>query len=481
MKRIRLVLIGVVLCSSLPLFAADPSPEADDSVKTSAPKTNPALLEWNRKTLAGHYERVGSRNPKWDPAARAALEEFAGMRANPDGSPPADGLKRLADNARQAIAANCDDPLVNYLHARYVRTTEWRDPASHAALLGEVAEALDRSQYAAIRKCYAHLRAAIMYTNAVRTDTNLCNEVAHHRHRAISNLVESVRAREAPIEEVYAAAEELLDHVRKNRKLFDDYYQPLEEPLFKNYPDQYLTYLLKGHFYLQYGWFARGTGWAQDVSSEGWKFFAERLRIADQALRRAWELNQKDTFIPAEMTEVERGLGRGRGEMEKWFARGMAINPANYDACSRKLVYLEPKWYGSEKDMLDFGRECTRSTNWSGRVHMVIIEAHRRLSEYLPKDQQQTYWQRPEVWKDIKESMDRFYGRYPGSTSGHTTFARYAFLCGQKDILREQLRLLPYTNYTALGGKEQFEKMLRTLQEDSATAKSPRSSAPIGK
>src|SRR5438552_17887560 len=113
------------------------------------------------------------------------------------------------------------------------------------------------------------------------------------------DLVTGVQTCALPI-----SAEELLNHVRKNRKQFDDFYQPLEEPLFKNYPGEYLTYLLKGHFYLHYGWYARGTGWAQDVSPEGWKLFGERLRIADKALRNAWELNQKDAFIAHELIEV---------------------------------------------------------------------------------------------------------------------------------------------------------------------------------
>ena len=53
---------------------------------------------------------------------------------------------------------------------------------------------------------YAHLRAAEMYTNAYRTHTNIWSKVDHHRYAAVSNLVQSLRAKQAPVDEAYAAA-----------------------------------------------------------------------------------------------------------------------------------------------------------------------------------------------------------------------------------------------------------------------------------
>src|SRR5437870_8354379 len=112
MKRICLLWSGAVFCFQLALLGADPPAEAGDGVQTPLDlRKNQALLEWNRKTLAGDYDRIGSHDPKWDRAAHAALEEFARLRANPE-TPSADVFKRIANSARDAIAAKCDDPLV---------------------------------------------------------------------------------------------------------------------------------------------------------------------------------------------------------------------------------------------------------------------------------------------------------------------------------------------------------------------------------
>jgi hypothetical protein len=72
----------------------------------------------------------------------------------------------------------------------------------------------------------------------------------------------------------------------------------------------------------------------------------------------AWQLNPEDSRIADKMLEVELGQGEGRDRLELWFDRAMALNTNDYKACSTKLNYLMPKWYGSTKDMLQFGPEC---------------------------------------------------------------------------------------------------------------------------
>src|SRR5438309_833388 len=111
MKRICLVFFAAIVCSHLTLFAADPPLEDEEVPKQ--PTSKQALLEWNRKTLAGDYDRIGSRDPKWDQAAHAALEEFACVRTNPAASSP-ESFKRIAESVRRAIGAKCNDPLINY-------------------------------------------------------------------------------------------------------------------------------------------------------------------------------------------------------------------------------------------------------------------------------------------------------------------------------------------------------------------------------
>ena len=41
--------------------------------------------------------------------------------------------------------------------------------------------------------------------------------------------------------------------------------------------DESVQLLIEGTFYIDYAWEARGIGFSNDVSEEGWKLFKERL------------------------------------------------------------------------------------------------------------------------------------------------------------------------------------------------------------
>ena len=113
------------------------------------------------------------------------------------------------------------------------------------------------------------------------------------------------------------------------------------------------------------------------------------------------------------MMRVELGQGKGRPRMELWFKRAADLNPNYYDAFYAKLYYLEPKWYGSPKDMIEFGRECVNSKKWGGQVPLILKDAHEALIKYEPAKDKPGYWKRPEVWKDINAAFEKFFALNP--------------------------------------------------------------------
>jgi hypothetical protein len=137
----------------------------------------------------------------------------------------------------------------------------------------------------------------------------------------------------------------------------------------------------------------------------------------------------------------------------------MDKHPDNYDACSKKLRYLEPKWYGSPDEMLRFGHECVDSETWIGNVPLVLRDAHESLANYVEKDKRAAYWKQPEVWPDLKASFEKFFQLNPDATRWRHNYARYAYWCEQWDDLNEQLKLLGEINYEFFGGIDEFEKM----------------------
>src|SRR5260370_29207737 len=88
MERIAQTLLGIVFITIS--YAADVSATTNNTetasaavptgLKTQEDRARQRRLEWNLDTLVGDYERHGSRNTKWDDAAKLALERFATAR-----------------------------------------------------------------------------------------------------------------------------------------------------------------------------------------------------------------------------------------------------------------------------------------------------------------------------------------------------------------------------------------------------------------
>lgn len=108
-------------------------------------------------------------------------------------------------------------------------------------------------------------------------------------------------------------------------------------PFEKAFPSDALTFA--GASYTHYAWDARGGGFADTVTPEGWKQFAERLKIAEKLLTTAYERNPADTAAAVEILSIELGQGQGRDVMEKWFKRAIDADPAHYGqvgGCARQ-------------------------------------------------------------------------------------------------------------------------------------------------
>ena len=234
--------------------------------------------------------------------------------------------------------------------------------------------------------------------------------------------------------------------------------------MLENWPDDYTVWLLKGRAFIDMAWHARGSGWAYTVSDKGWEHFNERLATAQEALEHAWKLNPKDPEIAHQMMTVMLGQGGGRDRMELWFNRAMVLDPNDYEACSKKLYYLEPKWYGSVDDMLAFGRECVQNKQWGGDVPLILVDAHNFIAG-IDKSEQTNYWKEPEVWSDINAAYERFFEANPGTTGRYYQYAWYAYNFKQWTKFIELISKLEPINYDYFGGKAAFDKMVQFAKE----------------
>jgi hypothetical protein len=423
-------------------------------------------LGWNRLTLVTEYDRIGNRNAAWDTPARNALEAFARMRAaGALGS--TNDVALVRQNCQLAADNGCFDPLVTYLHLRF--PTRPQSATQIADRYLALADSMTRSQYPMVRKFYTSLRAAEAVEAGYRMDSEKSPVVTRLVGQAAELLQAMTREKTFPDPELFEACDALLEQSVLKGQVDDNRYFEIEKALFKGWSKESFPHLVKGHFYLNYAWRARGSGYGNSVSKQGWKDFAIRLEIAEEALSQAWLLDPSQTRVAHAFQRLELGQGRGKDRQELWFQRGMRLNPANYDACAFKLYYLEPKWYGSPEEMLRFGRECVAQTEWRGTVPLILVDAHWKLANYVPQEQRDAYWKQPGVWEDIKSSYDRYFQSNPNDNGRLAYYARYATWCEKWDALEQLLKRLELAGAGNFKGRADYEKALQAAR----SAKSP--------
>jgi hypothetical protein len=424
------------------------------------PASREDILKWNTTTLKGSYDSAGRKNPKWDSDAEAALTQFARTR-----TASADELEVLWDlvgeAAASAVAAGCNDPMINYLYVRYAPASKNKAFSVRQELFRSAASNLGASAYPPIRKFYANVDAAEILW--LRRNTNLWPVVRDFRYRAVTDLNQALQDRTLPEAEAYQAADVLFQMLSRNTHELTNAYNTIEATLLGNRAKPAVAPLIKAEFYLMYAWRGRGNGTADQVTEEGWRLFRVRLAEAEKALNKAQALDPGDAQIPTLMISIAQGQQKPRAEMEKWFQRAMKLDPNNYQACRNKLHWLLPQWYGSRDDMLAFGRACVASTNWGGQVPLTLVDAHSEFVRTLEADARSAYWLAPDVWPDIKRAYEKYAQINPALTRFRYPYAAYAFRCEQWQDFNEQIKIIRQNdvspNYNYFGGKDVFDKM----------------------
>jgi hypothetical protein len=112
--------------------------------------------------------------------------------------------------------------------------------------------------------------------------------------------------------------------------------------------------ILLAHRYIKWAWDARGSGFAGEVTDEGWKLFRERLERAEALLSQAEKLEHPDAELYATRIQVAQGLGADRDEVDAAIALGIKLDPTYHPLFESAATYLLPRWHGAQGDVEAF-------------------------------------------------------------------------------------------------------------------------------
>ena len=272
------------------------------------------------------------------------------------------------------------------------------------------------------------------------TPADNASPIAKNRARWLTewgNAYREMLKQGAPHGWLYDRGEELQNAVQSDQQMLDLAISEQDRAFNEVDPQNPVKQELDGDYFINAAWCARGSGYANTVSDQGWDLFRHRLAAAATILEPLYDLYPKEVNICKAMMTVELGQGQGRDRMELWFHRGIQADPDDYGLYKSKEWYLLPRWYGSVDDITAFGHECVAGGNWSSKIPMILPVGIAESS-----DNEGAIYSDPKVWATLQIVYREYLSRYPNAIFFRTNYAKHAFDGDHLDVAREQFKIL---------------------------------------
>ncbi|MFJ7071670.1 hypothetical protein [Streptomyces sp. NPDC098781] len=202
--------------------------------------------------------------------------------------------------------------------------------------------------------------------------------------------------------------------------------------------------LISGARHISWGWEARTSDRAVNVTQDQWRVFHERLHIAEEQLLEAAELR------PEWITPWRRLLTSGRG-----MSLGSAVNETRRDAALRRdpldlethlewVSQSQPRWGGEPGQALAFARDALARAPQGHRLGCVIAMAH--IEDWVESDRGDCL-ETPAIQAELRQAADHSilhpaYTWRPGWQNDFNMFAMALSLAGERHTVRRVFQTL---------------------------------------
>ena len=106
--------------------------------------------------------------------------------------------------------------------------------------------------------------------------------------------------------------------------------------------------------WISFAWRARGSGYADSVTKEGWAKFEERLHKSEEAIKQAEALPVKCPELYVAKLILAKALSWEKPEFNKVFDTAVKFEPSYMGFYREKMVYLLPRWSGEQGEFEKF-------------------------------------------------------------------------------------------------------------------------------
>lgn len=319
---------------------------------------------------------------------------------------------------------------------------------------------------------------------------------AYARYETV--LAETRRLRKA---QDFVGLEALAAHLRQSKETLDGgtwllstFYDqairvPKEEPeqqaamdfyerWAKEHPESITAQVCLARALTRYAWNARGSGWANTVTDEGWRLFEERLARAWTVLEGAEDLAEKCPGWTEAAQTVALGQGWETADYFKMVDAAIAQEPTYGRYYTNACYYLFPRWYGETGD---FEKWIAQQADHAPADHrdwqyarLVWMADRNQMASEMVFAPGRLDWNRTQRGFEIWLQQD------PDNLMVRLQYLRLALLANDRAMARAQLDLIGGQYFPAMWKDEaQFEAARQFAYADGVNPLLAKKSKPV--
>lgn len=226
-------------------------------------------------------------------------------------------------------------------------------------------------------------------------------------------------------------------------------------------PDSVTAKLAYADFLRSYGWHARGTGYADSVTPEGWKLLRERLEAAQKIIDEVRKMKDKDPFWGTVALEIALGMGADKKAYDALLMEAHKAEPAYWGYFVSRAYSLLPRWYGEPGDWEAFALKSAALPDGLG------VELYARIVLDLMDCYRNVFDETDASWPKTREGLELMLKRYPDSLEVVNQAALLAFIARDREMFMTMLARANFAGVSSVWrSPERFYGALKWAQKD---------------
>ncbi len=192
-------------------------------------------------------------------------------------------------------------------------------------------------------------------------------------------------------------------------------------------PDHAAPYLAKAKILISYAWDARGSGWANGVTTSQWRLFFSRMAEARKVLEDSSAITANHPYWFLKMEVIAKAQNWSENDFNQLYDLATDLYPTYYFIHFRAADYFLPRWHGSDQKLKEFVNNAVSKSR-----HKEGLTLYTRIywsQLWALKDN--TFANGYAEWSLMKQGFEDIMQDYPTSIWNLNAYAYYA--CMAKD------------------------------------------------